>query len=404
MQNRKFLAKEILEFKTIKGKLVSLCTSGMVGLWHSVAPLCIVTLLVSHVARADDSPETPQSKVLAGEGTSQMASVKFPPTPEQVKYLLKYAMEGKTFLVKSLEAKFVLPIQAQIIGLTAVRPNGTIAREYSIAPLMAQLASPNLSDDPTQNAQSEPEEIDSGLLSSYEDTASNSETRSSEKIALDEQNDIRRGEIQGSLGLKLIRFNLESTLGAQSLKGSSFLLSPTYELAQSFFSGNTPWAVGIGGTFAKLVLNQPSQKATGTFSKTYLFASGLLAPKFTFKAALNFLKTPELSEVIQEIDGTEQAKISSYSRISPTFRGDYLAQEELDLGLEIRPYVSGGGGFGYSLDGTYLVWEMQRIKAFAGAEFDAYNLKRSKQCSDCTDENSTKINQLSIFVQGQTTF
>ncbi|MEI8027963.1 MAG: hypothetical protein WCI18_16555 [Pseudomonadota bacterium] len=349
--------------------------------------------------------DQPQGLSKAAVSTQQpetsKAVVSFPATPENVRYLLKYSLNRKKYLIKSREAKFEVPVKAKIFALTAVRNDGTIAREYSIVPLNKQLLLPQSQESTPILEQAEPEEIDSNILSSYEIVASNSEMTSSKKIAEDEQNEIRRTDLEARVGLKIIKFHLKSSLGAESLNGSSLLLSPTYELAQSFLSNQTIWSVGLGGTFAKLELNQASQKATGMFIRNYLYASAQVAPQFTVRAALNFLKTPELAEVIKEIDDSEQATISAYSRVSPSFRAEYQPVESVELGLELRPYISGGGGYGYSLDGAHKWITWQKIRGYLGAEYDSYRLKRKGQCSGCTDDNTSEINQLSLTLQGR---
>ncbi len=343
---------------------------------------------------------TSKTALATKEPETSKSLISFPATPENVRYFLRYSLDHKNYLIKTRETKIEVPVKAKIMALTAVRNNGTIAREYSIVPLNKQLQLPQSLDSTPGLENAEPEEIDSSILSSYEDVASNSEVASSKKIAEDEQNEIRRTDLEARIGLKIIKFHLKSTVGAESLNGNSMLLSPTYELAQSFLSNQSLWSVGLGGTIAKLELNQKSQKATGVFSRNYLFASAQVAPQVTARAALNFLKTPELAEVIKEIDDSEHAAISTYSRVSPSFRAEYQPLENLELGLEIRPYVSGGGGYGFSLDSAYNWITWQKIAGYLGAEYDSYKLKRHAQCSGCTDDNTSEISQLSLSLQG----
>jgi len=382
-----------------------------------IVNLCLACtfLLKSPVIRAQENRTQENRTQENRKGASKKSSslnrsqspkvqMTFPATPENVKYLLKYSLHWKKYRLTSRKASMEVPLKAKILQLTAVRADGTIAREYSVVPLNKQLKRPPSQANPARGQQSSPEELDAKILSSYESTASHSELSSTKKIAEEEQNEIRRTDLEARIGLKLIRFDLNSTLGTQSLKGSSLLLSPTYELAQSFASHQTKWAVGLGGTFAKLELKQASQNANGMFSKTYLFTSIQLAPQFTVRGSLNVLKTPELAEVIRDVDDSEQANLSSYLRVSPAIRAEYNPVDPLELGLELKPFVSGGGGYGYALEGAYRMVLWRKIRGYLGADYDIYKLQRRGQCSACTNENTTIISKLSLNFQGRMAF
>ncbi len=349
---------------------------------------------------------------------SMEAKISFPETPEVVKYSITFIIDSVKTKLKSTEPYFIVPVNATIVRLSAVRKNGTLARQYAVKPLQDQLDAARLQSEtpvpkdlppelPISTEEPKPVEIpvdplDEEVLSGYENKATSSEKTSTDKLETELTEEFKRGKLFLKLGAELERIKFDSTLGNQTLSGSTAGLSPVYELRQFFSRGQGQYSLGFGGRTTKITLDQPVEKTSSGYSEFYLASSLSMSSKISFDTYFSWLKTPELLQVIKEIDDVEHGQISSSSHFGLTLGARYQWIEKLESGIRLTPYVSAGGGLGYNIFTNYEFLEYQRIFLTLGAFYKDLKLSRKDQCDACTSENTTKINQLGLSLQAST--
>ena len=350
---------------------------------------------------------------------SMKAKVSFPETPEVVKYSLTFIINSVKTKLKSTEPYFIVPVNATIVRLSAVRKNGTLARQYALKPLQDQLdaarkqsETPVVKDLPPElpisTEASKPVEttvdpLDEKVLSGYENKATSSEKTSTDKLETELTEEFKRGKLLVKLGAELEQIKLNSTLGNQTLSGTSSGIAPTYELRQFFSRGEVEYSLGFGGRTTKITLDQPVEKTSSGYSEFYLASSLSMSPQVSLDTYFSWLKTPELSQVIKEIDDVEHGLISSSSHFGLTIGARYQWIDKLESGIRLTPYVSAGGGLGYHIFTNYEFLEYQKIFLTLGAYYKDLKLSRKDQCNACTSGNATKMSQVGLSLQASTT-
>lgn len=348
---------------------------------------------------------------------SREIKVTFPETPEPVKYSLTIVVNTIKTKLRSTEPYFFVPIQAKILRLSAVRKDGTLARQYAVKPLQDQLTSAlsqlesEVSQDnseipsklePPKPVETPIDPLDETVLAGYENKASSSEKSSTEKLENELTDEIKRGKLLVKLGAELERVSFKSTLANQTLDGTSSSLAPTYELRQFFSRGQDLYSFAIGGRTTKLTLEQPIENTSSPYNEFYAAVGISMSQPITFDAIISWLKTPELAVVITEIDDVEHGQISSSPHVGLTLGVRYQWMEKIESGIKLTPYISAGGGLGFGLFTNYEFLEYQKIHFSAGAFYENLKLNRKGQCGACTSENTTRINQLGLSIQAST--
>jgi hypothetical protein len=358
--------------------------------------------------------ETNTNNIQKIHSRSREIKITFPETPEPVKYSLTFVVNSTKTKLKSTEPYFFIPLQARILRLSAVRKNGTLARQYAVEPLQDQLTAAlnqpdqEVSQDqieipappqPPKPVETPIDPLDETVLAGYENKASSSEKTSTEKLETELTDEIKRGKLQIKLGAELERVSFKSTLANQTLEGNSSDLAPTYELRQFFNRVQDLYSFAIGGRTTKLTLEQPVENTSSPYSEFYIAGGISTSPLLTFDVMIAWLKTPELAVVITEIDDVEHGQISSSSHVGFTLGARYQWMEKLESGIKVTPYISAGGGLGFGLFTNYEFLEYQKIQFSAGAFYENLKLNRKGQCGACTAENTTRINQLGLSFQ-----